>query len=297
MLPPADLHPPLEPRDVLFQPQASKAAFMRTRLSLPTGVELDVLQSGDPTGVPLVLLHGLSDSLLSMRPMMEHLPKGMRVIAITQRGHGDSSKPAGPYTTDAFVGDAVAAMDRLGVRRAVVFGHSMGSIVAQRLAMGHPERVAGLVLEGAFPGLKGNPAVEAFYDEAIKDLCDPIDPAFARAFQESNIARPLAPELLDLVTAESCKLPAHAWRAIFEDLMADDLGPDLPRIQAPTLLLWGDQDGFVTRADQDRLLAGIRGSALTVFEGTGHDPHWEEPARAAELVAVFIQRHIAPAVA
>ena len=270
---------------------------MRTRLSLPTGVGLDVLQSGDPTGVPLVLLHGLSDSLLSMRPMMEHLPKGVRVIAITQRGHGDSSKPAGPYTTDAFVGDAVAAMDRLGVRRAVVFGHSMGSIVAQRLAMRHPERVAGLVLEGAFPGLKGNPAVEAFYDEAIKDLCDPIDPAFARAFQESTIARPLAPELLDLVTAESCKLPAHAWRAIFEDLMAYDLGPDLPRIQAPTLLLWGDQDGFVTRADQDRLLAGIRGSALTVFEGTGHDPHWEEPARAAELIAVFIQRHIAPAAA
>ena len=79
--------------------------------------------------------------------------------------------------------------------------------------------------------------------------------------------------------------------------MADDLGPDLPRIQAPTLLLWGDQDGFVPRADQDRLLAGIRGSALTVFEGTGHDPHWEEPARAAELIAVFIQRHIAPAAA
>jgi len=270
---------------------------MRTRIALSTGVELDVLQSGDPTGVPLVLLHGLSDSALSMRPMMEHLPPCVRVIAITQRGHGDSSKPAGPYTADAFVADAVAAMDKLGVRRAVVFGHSMGSIVAQRLAMKHPERVAGLILEGAFPGLKGNPAVDAFYDEAIKDLCDPIEPGFARAFQESTIARPVAPAFLELVTAESCKLPARAWKAIFQDLMGQDLGSELAGIRAPTLLMWGDRDGFVTRADQERLLAGIHGSALTVFEGTGHDPHWEEPERAAELVAVFIQRHVAPVAA
>lgn len=270
---------------------------MRTRLSLSAGVELDVIQSGDPTGVPLILLHGLSDSLLSMRPMMERLPKGVRAIAITQRGHGDSSKPAGPYTADAFVTDAAEAMDKLDVRRGVVFGHSMGSVIAQRLAITHPDRVAGLVLEGAFPGLKGNPAVQAFYDEAIRDLRDPIDPAFARSFQESTIARAIPAELMELVVAESCKLPAHAWKAIFQGLMADDLGPELSRIKAPTLLLWGDQDAFVSRADQDRLLAGIRGSALTVFEGTGHDPHWEEPDRAAELIAVFIQRHVAPVAA
>ncbi len=297
MLPPHGLHPPPEPRDFLQQPQASKAQIMRTRIALSTGVELDVVQSGDPSGVPLVLLHGLSDSAVSMRPLMERLPKGVRAIAITQRGHGDSSKPAGPYATDAFVADAVAAMDKLGVRRAVIFGHSMGSIVAQRLAMKHPDRVAGLVLEGAFPGLKGNPAVEAFYREEIVGLQDPIDPAFARGFQESTIARPVAPQFLDLVTAESCKLPAQSWKAILQDLMADDLGPELSGVKAPTLLLWGDQDAFVGRADQDRLLAGIRGSTLTVFEGVGHAPHWEEPARTAELISVFIQRHVAPVAA
>lgn len=294
MLPPHDLHPPPEPRDFIHQPQLSKAAFMPTRIALSTGVELDVIQSGDPTGVPLLLLHGLSDSAVSMRPLMEALPPGIRVIAVTQRGHGDSSKPAGPYTTDAFVADAVAAMDKLGAPRAVIFGHSMGSIVAQRLAMKHPERVAGLILEGAFPGLKGNPTVDAFYDEAIKDLRDPIDPAFTQAFQESTLARPVPPAFLDLVTTESCKLPAHAWKAIFQDLMVQDLGPELRAIRAPTLLLWGDQDGFVARADQDRLLTGIRGAALTVLEGAGHDPHWEEPQRAAELIAAFIQRHVAP---
>ena len=269
----------------------------RTRINISPGVELDVLQSGDPGGAPLLLLHGLSDSNASMRVLMGELPKTIRAIAITQRGHGDSSKPPGPYTTDAFVADALTALDRLGVRRAVIFGHSMGSIVAQRLAARHPERVAGLVLEGAFPGLKGNAEVQAFYDEAIAGLTDPIDPAFAREFQASTIARPVPPAFLDLIIAESCKLPARAWKQSLADMMSFATDAELARIEAPTLLLWGDQDGFVRRADQDRLLAGIKGSALTVFEGTGHDPHWEEPRRVAELIAIFVARHVAPAAA
>jgi len=295
MLPLHDLHPPPEPRAFTSQPQASKAAFMRARIALSTGVELDVIQSGDPTGVPLVLLHGVTDSNASMRPMMAELPKGIRAIAISQRGHGDSSKPAGPYTTEAMVADAAEAMDKLGVRRAVIFGHSMGSIVAQRFALKHPERTAGLILEGAFPGLKGNPVVEDFYRE-IADL-PAIDAAFARGFQESTLARPVPPAFLDLVVAESQKLPAQAFRDIIRDQMADDIGPELAGIRAPTLLLWGDQDGFVRRGDQDRLLAGIGGSTLVVFEGTGHDPHWEEPGRAARLVGDFALRHLSLAAA
>lgn len=270
---------------------------MKTRITVSPGVELDVIQSGDLAGIPLLLLHGLSDSAPSMRPLMDRLAPGIRAIAITQRGHGDSSKPAGPYTTSVMVADAVAALDRLGVRRAVVFGHSMGSVVAQRFAIAHPGRTAGLILEGAFPGPYDNPAVDAFYEAEIADLSDPIDPAFARGFQESTLARPVSPAFLDLVSAESCKLPSHAWKQILTGMMADDVVAELPRIRASTLLLWGDQDGFVTRADQDRLLAGIMGSALTVFPGTGHDPHWEEPDRVAELISIFIARHVAPVAA
>jgi pimeloyl-ACP methyl ester carboxylesterase len=295
MLPSHDLHPPAEPREFVSQPQASKAQIMRTRLTVSPGVELDVIQSGDPTGVPLVLLHGLSDSNASMRVMMDELPKSVRAIAITQRGHGDSSKPAGPYTTAAFVADAAAALDRLGVRRAVSYGHTMGSGVAQRFAVAHPERVAGLILEGAFPGLKNNPAVEGFYEAEIRTLSDPIDPAFAREFQVSTIARPVPEAFIQLVTSEAQKLPARAWKDILQDMMTDDTAADLAKVKAPALILWGDRDTFATRADQDRLQAALAGSTLVVFEGTGHDPHWEEPARAARLVADFVQRRTAPA--
>jgi pimeloyl-ACP methyl ester carboxylesterase len=106
--------------------------------------------------------------------------------------------------------------------------------------------------------------------------------------------RPPPPEFVDMVVREAAKLPARAWRQILQDLMALDLGPELAAIRVPTLLLWGDGDTFVGRSDQDRLLA-IPGARLVVFEGIGHDPHWEDPLRAAELVALFMARHIAPA--
>ena len=297
MLPPNDFVPPPEPRDALSEPQTSEVLIMRLRITISPGVELDVIQSGDPTGIPLVLLHGLSDSKAAMRVLMDRLPRGVRAIAISQRGHGESSKPAGPYTTDAFVADLVSALDQLGVREAVVYGHSMGSVVAQRFALQHPQRVAGLVLEGAFPGLKGNPAVDAFYEGEIAGLSDPIDPAFAREFQLSTIARPLPDEFVALIARESQKLPARAWKQILQDIMRIDTTADLARLKVPALLLWGDRDTFVLRADQDRLNAALKGSTLVVFQGTGHDPHWEEPGRTAQLVATFVERSLVSAAA
>ena len=297
LVPPNDFVPPPEPRAFLSQPHASEAQIMRTRITVSPGVELDVIQSGDPTGVPLVLLHGLSDSNASMRVLMDRLPRGVRAIAVSQRGHGESSKPAGPYTTDALVADLASALDKLGVGKAVIYGHSMGSVVAQRFATQHPQRVAGLVLEGAFPGLKGNPAVAGFYDAEIASLTDPIDPAFAREFQLSTIARPLPPEFVDLVARESQKLPARAWKQILQDMMQVDTTADLARLKVPALLLWGDRDTFVLRSDQSRLNAALKGSTLVVFEGTGHDPHWEEPGRTARLVAAFVERCLAPVAA
>lgn len=267
---------------------------MRAQLNVSIGVDLDVIQSGDPAGVPLVLLHGLSDSNVSMRLLMDRLPNWIRAIAITQRGHGDSSKPAGPYAVSAFVADLNTALDRLGVSRAFILGHSMSSVIAQRFAIRHPERVSGLVLVGAFPGLRGNPAVADFYEAEIAGLEDPIDPAFALAFQESTLSQPVPPPFLDLVVRESLKLPANAWREILQDLMADDTTADLAGVSAPTVLLWGDQDGFVSRQDQERLLSALPNAALSVFEDTGHAPHWEAPAPFAQQLTDFIRRHVAP---
>jgi pimeloyl-ACP methyl ester carboxylesterase len=76
------------------------------------------------------------------------------------------------------------------------------------------------------------------------------------------------------------------WRAVFEAFIEDDSSTDLDQIEAPTLILWGDQDAFCPRDDQQRLARAIAGSRLVVYGGAGHALHWEQPERfAADLVA------------
>jgi non-heme chloroperoxidase len=130
--------------------------------------------------------------------------------------------------------------------------------------------------------------VEAFLQEVA--AMPEITEEFAREFQQSTIANPLPPGLLDTIVAESMKLPAWLWRELFGGFLEIDLLPRLGSIEAPTLLVWGDRDEFITRADQDRLLGALPNSLLEVYEGIGHAVHWEAPQRfAAELVA-FVAR-------
>lgn len=250
------------------------------------GVVLRGAQSRGGDGEPLVLLHGYSDSWRSYLPLMRELPPSMRLVALSLRGHGDSSKPTAAYGTEIMARDVARAMDHLGLSRAVVVGHSMGSLVAQRFAQDHAGRVSRLVLIGAFASLKGNPGAEALWRDAISTMTDPVPPAFAREFQSSCLARPVPDEFLSEVVAESLKLPAHVWRSALEAVMTEDRSNLLGRIAAPTTIIWGDRDAFCGKAEQERLARSIPDARLVVYEGTGHAPHWEEPARAAaDLVA------------
>ncbi len=267
----------------------------RTRsVRLSTGVRLEYAEHGDPRGVPLVLLHGYSDSLHSFAPLMRHLPPSLRVVAPSQRGHGDSDRPAAGYGPEVFASDAVALLDALGIDRAVVLGHSGGSYAAQYVAIGAPERTLGLVLVGAFRSMRDIEGVDGLR-EAVGGLGDPVDPGFVRDFQASTLTRPVPPGFFATIVSESRKLPAAVWRAYLEDSLAAEVPTERGPVVAPTLILWGDRDAYARRADQEALADVIPDAELVVYEGTGHVPHWEEPARAAADVAVFARRVAADA--
>jgi pimeloyl-ACP methyl ester carboxylesterase len=253
---------------------------------LPDGTTIPYVEHGDPSGVPVLLLHGITDSLHSFDPIVPHLPPSVRAVAVTQRGHGDAGRPAAGYHVEDFAGDAAAFMEAVGIGSAVVVGHSMGSYVAQRVAMRYPHRVRGLVLVGSFTTLRGNAGMLEFWEQ-VSALRDPIDPGFAREFQLSTIARPVPDAFLDLVVAESLKVPARVWQGALQGLIVDDHSGDLGRIEAPALLVWGDRDAHMPRSEQEALLAGIERSALEVYEGVGHAPHWEDPRRFAADLAAF----------
>jgi non-heme chloroperoxidase len=257
-------------------------------VELPGRVRLEYVEQGDPAGIPVVMLHGVTDSWHSFEPVLPHLPESIHAFALTQRGHGDADRPAAGYRTRDFAADVAAFTDALGLGPAIVVGHSMGSTNAKRFAIDYPERTRGLVLVGSFASYRNNPVLVEFWESAVSRLTDPIDSGFAREFQESTLARPVPPAFLDTVVRESLKVPARVWRAAFEGFFEDDFAAELGEIAAPTLALWGDRDGLARRADQDALVAGIAGSRLVVYEGTGHAVHWEEPDRFAADLTAFV---------
>ena len=255
-------------------------------VQLATGVAVPYVEYGDPVGVPMVMLHGYSDSLLSYELLLPHLSESIHAYAYTQRGHGDADKPATGYALEDYVADVAAFMDAIGIDAAVIVGHSGGAYTAQHFALEHPERTLGVVLIGSFRSFHDNPAVLELR-EAVTEFTDPVDAGFVREFQESCITRPVSAEFIDEIIGGSCKMPARAWKAYLEGLFAAEVPTEAGEIAAPTLILWGDQDGFALRGDQDALLAAIPGSRLEAYEGVGHCPHWEQPERAAAEITGF----------
>lgn len=269
-----------------LQSRAGAKPVIRT-VQLPDRVRLEYAEQGDPSGVPVVLLHGITDSWRSFERVLPHLPGSIHALALSQRGHGDSDRPASGYRPRDFAADLRSFVDGLGLGPAVIAGHSMGSSIAQRFAIDHPERVLGLVLAGSVTTWRGHPDFVELWDSTVSTLEDPVDPGFVREFQESTLARPVPPEFVETVVRESLKLPARVWKAALrEGLLRDDFSGELGEIEAPTLIVWGDRDAL-TGGEQEPLTAAIAGSRRVVYPGAGHGLHWEEPARFAADLAAF----------
>lgn len=253
---------------------------------LSTGVTVPYVEQGDPAGVPIVLLHGYSDSSLSYELLLPHLPHAIHAYAYTQRGHGGADKPQVGYRLDDYVADAAAFMDAMGIEAAVIAGHSGGGYAAQRFALDHPGRTLGLVLIATFRAFHDNAAALELH-EVVSQLSDPVDPGFVREFQESCLAQPVPAEFFEAIVDGSCQVPARVWKDYLQGLMEAEVPTESGTIAARTLILWGDQDAFCLRSDQDALLAAIPRASLELYPGAGHCPHWEQPERAAAEITAF----------
>jgi pimeloyl-ACP methyl ester carboxylesterase len=264
----------------------TKMSFTTKSIDLSSGVKLQYVEHGNTSGVPMLLLHGITDSWRSFELTLPRMPESIHAFALSLRGHGDSDRPAAGYLPRDFAADVALFMDAIKLERAVIVGHSMGSYIAQRIALDYPDRVLGLALLGSFFTFKNNPGVAELW-ETVSKIDDPVDPGFALEFQQSTIATQISPSYLDTVTRESLKVPARVWRSALHGLMESDHSTDLGNIKAPTIIFWGDQDAFCPRADQNALAQAIPGSQLVIYRGVGHALHWEEPARFATELAAF----------
>ena len=124
------------------------------RVKLETGIQMHYAEQGDTAGMPIILLHGYSDSWFSFSPVLPLIPDTYRVFALDLRGHGLTDKPTTGYGMDEMAGDVVAFMKLHGLENVTVIGHSTAGYVAQHVAAAAPERVVrlGLIATTTTPG-------------------------------------------------------------------------------------------------------------------------------------------------
>ena len=257
------------------------------RVQLANGVQLEIAEQGPRDGLPVVLLHGITDSRLSYEPMWHQLPKQWHTIAVSLRGHGESDRPQ-QCTVPDMASDVAMLAETLQLKPMVLVGHSMGAAVAMQLAIDRPDRVRALVGMGAFASFGDKSDLRSYRDTEIEALRDPIPDRVAREFQVSTLAGSMDPAMLEMMVRESRKVPSRVWRAAFDGLLADSFCAGLPTLTMPVHLIWGSADAFVPRADQDTLRSVLPSARLQVYEGIGHALHWEQPARVANDLRRFV---------
>jgi pimeloyl-ACP methyl ester carboxylesterase len=263
-------------------------------IELSTGITMKYIQTGNPAGMPVILLHGATDTGRSFQLMMEELiqiNQNLRIIAPDLRGHGETSMPsdcaAAPeqcFTMAAFASDIIALMDQKNIPQAHVVAHSMGSMVAQDLALHHAERVSSLVLIGTFvDGINSSAIHEFLIAGLLEGSWKPLLEAQA-GFRWPEDAYTLTPNdlgsevtdflkknwvyeiatdeaYLQAVYRETVQTPIGTWIGAIRALGEIDNGKALENLQVPTLVLWPTQDMFFSQPDQEKVKSALATAA------------------------------------
>jgi pimeloyl-ACP methyl ester carboxylesterase len=262
---------------VTFAP-VERVEFQTAHVAVSGGVRLHYVHGGPKDAPAVIMLHGTSDSSFSFSRVLPLMPADLRIIAVDQRGHGNSDRPAFGYSMDAFASDLLALMNALRIDRATIVGHSMGSFIARRAAEKAPDRITRLVLVGT--ALTPRNAVVRDLLTVCDSLTDPVDETFIREFQASTLNRPVPKAFFEQVVAESRKLPARVWRQSIAGLW--DYQPQWP-IVSPTTILGGDLDAVFSSREQMEVFTATEHSTCHIEPGIGHALHWEAPERFVAL--------------
>jgi pimeloyl-ACP methyl ester carboxylesterase len=239
------------------------------------------------SGPVVVLLHGYGDSWRSFELLVPALAGRFTLLAPDHRGHG-GTPAASDYTVAALAADAIAFIESAAEGKVHLVGHSLGGIVAQRVAEARPDLVDRLVLIGTARSAAGHAGLAEFRRE-LDGYSDAIPRDVIEAFQAGTTFAPLHPDRLRVFVDESVKLDLGTWRGAASALIEEPPpGPDTPRITAPTLVLWGTRDSIFDLESQRALADAIPGLKSIYYPDVGHAPNWEIPARVADDIAEFL---------
>lgn len=259
---------------------------------LSLGQQTLAYAAGAPSGPPLLLLHGVTRKWQDFTPILPWLTPRWQVAAMTFRGHGASARTPGRYLLNDYVEDAEAMLREVCKEPAVLFGHSLGALVALAAAARNPDQVRALVLEDPpswrlVPRIRETPFHALF--AGMQQLAGKELPIAEMTRLVSQIAMPQGEgtiRLGDIRDATSLRFTARCLRdmdpevltPLLEGRLLDGINweDNARRVQCPVLLLCGEVErgGMIGKSDADELAGLMPDANVIQVRGVGHLLHW-----------------------
>lgn len=252
-------------------------------------------EASSPDKTPLLMIMGLGLNSLSWYKNLPGLSASRTIIIFDNRGTGRSAKPDRMYSIKQMANDAVAVLDAAGVRRAHVFGYSMGSLIAQEIALNYPHRVKSLILGASTPGgayglvpsfqtgLRMAMSGTANWQQAM-ELIIPI--LYSEEFIREHPEEVAADTRIQLIYPT----PGYAYHRQLEAITRHDTYNRLYRLAMPALVFAGDKDRMVVPENSKNLARQIPRAELVIVPGRGHFLPSEDPELTNRLILNFLDK-------
>lgn len=251
------------------------------------GVKLHYEQYGSGAR-NVLMLHGWGCEIKHFAPIAEAMQADYHITVIDFPAHGQSSPPPSPWSVSDFAACVKQLIERLSIAPCDVIAHSFGGRVALFLAANEPQLINRLVLTGG-AGLKKAPTAaqqkRSAHYRRLKKLYQTLSSVkFLHAFSEKG---------LDALRKKYGSADYNAlddeMKKTFVKVVSEDLSPLLPRIQAPTLLVWGENDQDTPLWMGQKMEKDIPDAGLVVFEGEDHFAYLREWPRFVRIVGAFLK--------
>jgi 3-oxoadipate enol-lactonase len=253
------------------------------------GADIYYETAGD--GDPIVLIMGLGADSRGWAMQRAAFAERYRIVLIDNRGVGQSSIPAGPYTTEQMSADVLAVMDAEQIERAHVLGVSLGGAIAQQLVLKAPERVRALALGSTWAGpsvwrsrirrLQLGILEKAGVEELVR---------FRALFIFTPSLFQGSPRLMDVIEKTLGETSLDGYLLQLDAAETHDVRARLGEVRAPTLVLTGKRDISTPPELSEEVASLVPGAELVAFE-TAHAIQLEEAERFNETVLAFFAKH------
>ena len=238
-------------------------------------------EAGNGDRTPIVFLHGVGSDKSVWRPQLEHFGRSRRAIAFDYPGYGES-KFLDSATRDDYAAAVLAALDSSGIGKAHVCGLSLGGVVAIAMHSAAGNRCASLIIADSFAV---HPQGQAIHDRSMAASDD------MRGLAEARVGALLAsdnPAIRAEVIETMARIDPEAYRIGARAVWLADQGDRASAIQAPTLIICGNEDAITPPSLSEELAALIPASRLQIIEGASHLANLDKPEEFNRAIEDFL---------